>query len=114
MATNFIQPGENLTVTANANVNSGQLVVIGNLAGVALNKADSGAQVTIATQGVFTLTKTSALAIDAGDLVYAAATAGDLNKTATNRLCIGVAVSGALNPSPTVNVLLGARPIKET
>jgi predicted RecA/RadA family phage recombinase len=114
MATNYIQPGLNLTVNTNGNVNPGQLVVVGDLTGVALTKADNGKPVTIATQGVFKLAKTSALAINAGDLVYAAATAGDVNKTASNRVCIGVAVSGALNPSPTVDVLLGARPIKES
>jgi predicted RecA/RadA family phage recombinase len=107
MATNFVKPGENLTVTANAEVESGELVVIGNLAGVALNNAANGAEVVIATTGVFTLTKTSALEINVGDFVYAAATAGDVNKTPTSRVQIGIAVSNAPNPSPTVRVAVG-------
>lgn len=111
MATNYIQPGENLTVTANAAVDSGEMVLIGNLYGVALHDAASGAPVTIARTGVFTVTKTSALEINVGELVYLAATGGDVNKTAASRICVGVAVAGAANPSPTVDIALGSFPI---
>lgn len=107
MATNFIQPGENLTVTADADVSAGELVVLGSIVGVALNDALSGADVTIKTSGAFTLTKTSALAIAIGDIVYTDATAGDVNKTASGNICVGVALSTAANPSATVDVLLG-------
>lgn len=102
---NFKQPGDTITVTAPAAVTSGDGVLVGSIFGVANFSADNGAEVEIKTTGVFELPKTSALAISVGDLLYWDNAAKVVNKTNTNKL-IGVAVSAAANPSPSVEVRL--------
>jgi predicted RecA/RadA family phage recombinase len=103
---NYIQKGENLTLPAPYNVASGAGVLVGNIFGVAAEDALSGANVDIVTEGVFTLPKTSALAISVGDAIYWHDDTKVVNKTAASGKLIGAAVSGAANPSPTVNVRL--------
>jgi predicted RecA/RadA family phage recombinase len=107
MATNFVSPGETLTLAAPATVASGAGVLIGSIFGVAQGDALSGALVDINTQGVWTLPKVSALAIAVGDVVYWDDTAKLVNKTASGNTRIGLAVSAAANPSATVRVRLG-------
>lgn len=102
MATNYIQPGCNLTIPAPANVSSGGGVLSGVLFGVALGDADSGDDVVIATEGVFTLPKTSAQAWTVGAAIYWDDD-GDGATTATTagNVFIGVAAAAASNPSST-------------
>lgn len=103
------QEGTMITVTApSGGVVSGRGVLIGTLFGVAAVTADAGASVEIATEGVFTLAKTSALAIAVGDRVFWDDTNKVVNKTLSAQVCVGVAVSAVENPSATVNVRLGA------
>ncbi|MBB4952757.1 putative RecA/RadA family phage recombinase [Agrobacterium vitis] len=103
---NFKQPGSNITVPAPAGGTvSGKIVVIGSLVGIPASTQNAGEDVSIETGGVFEYAKTSALAISVGDKLYYDADADVLNKTDTNKL-VGVAVSDAANPSPTVDVLL--------
>lgn len=65
---NFIQNGEAITVTAPAAVVAGEGVLIGDgLFGVAVNPADSGAEVTLVTEGVFELPADATVA--QGDVV---------------------------------------------
>ena len=104
---NFVQPGENLTIPAPADVKSGDVVVVGALVGVAAGDALTGADLDVCTVGVYTLPKVSALAISVGDLVYFDAATKLVNKTNTNPK-IGHAVAAAANPSPTVAVKLAA------
>lgn len=54
---NFIQPGENVTALAPANVLSGDGVLVGSLFGVAAYDALNGAEVELATRGVYELPK---------------------------------------------------------
>lgn len=105
---NQVQEGRTITVTAPYNTTVGLGVAIGALFGVARTAVSSGAAVEIATEGVFTLAKTSALQIDIGDRVFFDATNKVVNKTTTSQFCVGVAVSAAANPSGTVQVRLGA------
>lgn len=102
---NYVQAGNNLTLTAPYAVESGDGALVGSIFGVAAGDAESDDEVDIVTTGVFTLPKTSALAISVGDKVYWDDTAREVNKTDTNTL-IGVAVSAAINPSATINVRL--------
>lgn len=108
MATNFIQPGNTITVVAPSAVKSGDLVVIDTLAGVAVTDAASGSPVEIMTTGVFELKKTSAQAWAVGNAIYATA-AGvattDAGTTPANTL-IGAAIAPAANPSATGRVRL--------
>lgn len=108
MATNFVQPGEILTLPSPANVLSGAGVVIGSIFGIAQGDAVSGALVDINTQGVWTLPKVSAMAIAVGDDLYFDNATKLVNKTASGNTRIGLAVSAAAaNPSGTVRVRLG-------
>lgn len=103
---NFVSDGDWVTVPAPAAVTSGEGVVVGTaLFGVAVSDADSGADVALGVLGIFTLPKTSALAIAVGDVCYWNDTNKVITKTNTD-LRVGVAVTAAANPSPTVNVRL--------
>ena len=103
---NHVQKGENITVPSPADIASGDVVVIGNLVGVAAGDAATGGDLDIVTVGVFALPKTSALAIAVGDRVYWDSTNSIANKTASGNTLLGVAVAAAANPSATVNVRL--------
>lgn len=108
MASNFNQPGDTLTLTPTAPVANGAGFLFGaGLFGVALTAVASGTPGPFRTEGVVTLPKTSALAIDVGDRVFWVPGSGVVNKTAAGQVCIGVAVEAAANPSATVKVKLG-------
>ena len=103
---NFVQPGDTLTLPAPYDVLSGGGALVGSIFGVAAEDALSGADVDLVVEGVFTLPKTSALAIAIGDHVYWDDTAKVVNKTSGGNTLVGVAVSVAANPSGTVDVRL--------
>ncbi|MCG7520852.1 DUF2190 family protein [Ruegeria sp. Ofav3-42] len=109
---NMIQTGTVITVLAAADVVSGAGVKIGMLFGVAQADAKAGEVVSLVTEGVFDLPKTSAQAWSVGDPIYfnnstklctTATTAGNIH--------IGTAVAEAGNPSGSGLVRLnGAMP----
>lgn len=101
MATNLIQSGDNLTLTAPAAVSSGDGVLVGSIFGVASHDAANGAAVSVATRGVYSMTKVSAQAWTAGARVYWDNGAGNVTTTASGNTLIGVAVEAAANPSAT-------------
>lgn len=68
---NYIQPGDFLTISAATDVESGALVVVGSLAGVAAHSATKGSTLTIATEGVFELPKSEGDAFAIGAIVKA-------------------------------------------
>ncbi len=103
---NYVNRGDNVTLSAPAAVSSGEGVLIGYLFGVAAGDAASGADVDLVTVGVFTLPKVSALAIAAGDKLYFDSSTKLVTKTASGNALIGVAVSAAVNPSASVDVRL--------
>jgi predicted RecA/RadA family phage recombinase len=102
---NHVQEGATLTVPAPYALKSGEMAVIGSIFGVAAIDAAVNVDVQIITGGVFALPKVSALAIAIGDKVYFDAGTKLVTKTAANTF-IGVAVTGAANPSGIVNVRL--------
>ncbi|WKW52022.1 DUF2190 family protein [Rhodomicrobium lacus] len=104
---NYIQPGVNLTIPAPADLLSGEVVVIGELVGIAATDAASGADLDIVTEGVFELPKVSANVFAVGDPVYYASATKLATSTVGTNTLIGVAVTAAPNPSGTVNVKLG-------
>lgn len=94
MARNYVQDGENLTVTAPYAVASGAGVLVGAaLFGIALAAAASGAQVVMATEGVWDVSILSTDVVAAGDLLYWDNTNKRLTTTATGNLKVGVAVA---------------------
>lgn len=106
MATNLLSDGRNVVVTAPAGVSSGDGVLVGSLFGIASHDALSGADVTIALHGVYTLPKTSAQAWTVGVRIYWDGSAA--TTTASSNKLIGVAAAVAANPSATGQVLLTA------
>ena len=104
---NYIAPGNNLTVAAPYAVDSGQGVLIGQIFGVACGDADNGAEVDIATVGVFDLAKDSEAVFTVGAPVYfdtASKTArsgndDDSNSAGDNEALIGVAVAAEAGAS---------------
>lgn len=99
---NFIQPGKTVSVLAPRDVVSGDLVIVGVLAGVAAHDALSGAPVEITTEGVFTLPKTSAQAWTVGAAIYGIPSTGSTTTATTaGNVLIGVAMEAAINPSGT-------------
>lgn len=112
--TNFIQPGNNITVAApSGGVTSGQLVVIGSLIGVAATTQAEGEDVEITTEGVFDLPKVATDDVAAGNLLYYASATSNLTKTAGSgsKPLVGVAVTAAGNGVVAVRCKLGVHGI---
>lgn len=111
---NYIQPGDNITVPAPADVVAGAGVKVGVLFGVAQDDALSGTDVVLATKGVYELPKTSAQAWTVGAAIYWTGTVAT-TATTTGNLLIGVAAAPAANPSSTGLVRLnGSAPAAVT
>lgn len=84
MATNYIQPGKTMTITAGATLTSGQVVRVGQSLCVALEAIANGATGTVATEGVFEVPKVSAAVIAQGErLVWDASAAAFDDNAAT-------------------------------
>ncbi len=105
---NYVKRGETVTITPAAAVEAGVGYLAGAaLFGVAVVDVAISTPGEFATEGIFTLAKTSALAIAVGDRVFWDATNSVVNKTSAAQQCVGVAVEAAANPSSTVVVKLG-------
>ena len=102
----FIQQGDVLTLTAPADLTSGQAFQVGAIIAVATADALEGAPVEAITTGVVDVTKTSAEAWTVGARVYFDDTAGEFTTTSTDNTLAGVAVAAAANPSATGRVRL--------
>jgi predicted RecA/RadA family phage recombinase len=114
MAKNFVQPGDNMTVTAGADIASGAGLRVGMLFGVTQHSALNGAPVVIATRGVYTLPKVEAQAWTVGQALYWTGTQCT-TVAGTGNILIGVAAAIAANPSTTGIVRLnGSAPAAQT
>ena len=106
MAKNFKQEGDTLTLTPAADVAAGTGYLFGTaLFGVALTNVASGTPGPFATEGVFELGKTSALAIAVGDRLYWDATNKVFTKTATSNTLCGFAVEARLSGDTTSGLI---------
>lgn len=103
---NYIMPGEHVAITAAAAIASGDLVVAGDLVGVAQGDAEIGEDVVIVRRGIFELPKTSAQAWTVGAKIYWDAGNAVCTTTASTNKLIGCAVAVAANPSALGRVLL--------
>ncbi|MBR9893815.1 DUF2190 family protein [bacterium] len=105
---NYVQKGENITVTAIAAASSGEGVLVGSLFGIAAGDAAIGEDLDLVTVGVFSMPKVSTDVMTVGAPVYWDDAAGLVttdDDTGSNPE-IGLAVTAAANPSGTVNVRL--------
>jgi predicted RecA/RadA family phage recombinase len=105
---NFVQPGENITLTAAAAASSGDGVLVGSLFGIAAVDAEVGDNLVLVTSGVFEMPKPATDVLAVGDPVYwdDAATLATADDDTGNNPKIGVAVTAAGNPSSSVRVRL--------
>lgn len=106
MSTNQVADGHIIDVTAAANTNSGQFLLVGSMYGVAQNKALTGETVSLRIGGVWTLPKTNAAsnAFTVGAKVYWDNTNAKVTPSATSNTMIGVAVLAAANTDATARV----------
>jgi predicted RecA/RadA family phage recombinase len=103
---NYVQKGENITVTSATAASSGEIVKIGSMIGIAAGDAAIGDDLDLVTTGVFELPKVSTDALAVGDTVYFKSADDAVTSTASGNTKMGVAVTAAGNPSGTVNVRL--------
>jgi predicted RecA/RadA family phage recombinase len=90
---NFIQNGSNLTITNGATaVSSGDVVVIGDLVGVAVTDIAANAKGAIATQGVYEVDRASGSTLAVGDIGYLNSS-GKITNTTTNNDAVGLVVA---------------------
>lgn len=106
MATNYVQPGNILTIPAPAAVLSGGVVIAGEIKGIAQGDAASGAPVDVATRGVWELPKVAANSFALGAKVYWNGTDALATTTASGNTLLGVAVEVAPADSATVKLRL--------
>jgi predicted RecA/RadA family phage recombinase len=94
---NFIQDGDILVVPAPYDRSAGQGAQVGQLFGVCVGNASSGAEVALKTAGVFDLTKIGSQAWTVGQLIYWDNTNKRCTNVATGNLLIGAAVAAVDN-----------------
>lgn len=108
MATNFIQEGKRLDYVASADIESGDVVVLGTRCAIATVDIDNGDTGTVALEGVWEVACKSSDVIAKYDALYWDATEEELTKTATANTYFGMAVSAAGNTVVTVNAKICA------
>jgi predicted RecA/RadA family phage recombinase len=107
MATNFLQQGDFVTVAApSGGVSSGDLVIVGAIAGIALTDADATKDVNLQTRGVFTLPKLSTEVITQGAAVSWDIDPGQVVLPDSGHYPLGTAIEAAGNGDTTVAVRL--------
>jgi predicted RecA/RadA family phage recombinase len=108
---NFIQDGNVLTLTSPAvtGCKSGDLIIVGAIAGVAAYDAAAGAEVEVAVVGVFELAKASGQLTE-GSLVSWDTGAHEVVTPGAGKYPIGVAVAEAGTNDATVRVRLNGTP----
>lgn len=105
---NFLKSGKILTLVAPAAVVSGQPVLIGNIFGVCIHDAASGADVEVQTEGEVELNKDTNLVISAGDRLFWDAANAWLDKTVTAQVNVASATKDAAQAATTVRCKLGS------
>ncbi len=103
---NFVAEGKTMTVTAGANIASGDVVSIGSGWGIAVADILDTEEGTVNITGVYELTKKDGVAFTQGDLLYWDSDPGELTKTAADGSRIGVAYEDAASDAVLAKVLL--------
>ena len=114
MAKNFVMEGKVIPFTAGADIVSGQVVVVGTLAGVSLTDVAHGGVGQLAVSGVWDvpaataeITQWATVYWDAdGNPVGGTAGSGAATATSSGNTPIGIAIQGKIATGGTVRVLL--------
>ncbi len=106
MATNYVQEGKALNYTpSGADVASGDLVILGTIAGVAKTDIADGKTGAVHICGVFSLAKASG-AVTQGAKLYWSSANSNVTTTASGNTLIGVAAAAAASGDASIPVLL--------
>lgn len=116
MSRNHVQPGKVIDVTLSATFASGDLIKVGDLAGVCLGAGDSGDTISVQIDEVFTVPKLSSDDMSQGDEVYLdhankrvqLASGDDGGSPPVAFIVAGKVVTAAGNGVTTVNLKLNA------
>lgn len=107
---NYVQAGFVLTIPAPAKVTGGEVVVVGEIVGIAAGDAANGAPCDVAVVGVFDVAKVGADVLAVGDPVYVTAaglaTADAQDGSSADNVRLGVAVEAAGNGAASARVRL--------
>jgi len=107
MIARYIQKGEAIDYRPNAAVAAGDVIVQGNLVGIARLDIEAGSLGALAVVGVFEIAKATG-AVAVGDVLYWDATNNNVTTTATGNTYIGKAVTASASADTQVSVLLNA------
>lgn len=103
---NFVQKGDTLTLTAPADIKSGEGLLVGAIFGVAAFDATSGNPVEVATTGVFVLPKVTGTAFTEGATLYWDAGNARLTTNASGNTKVGAAALAAASADASCSVWL--------
>jgi len=98
--------GDMMDYTPGADVTAGDVVVVGEIVGVALADIASGEKGALALEGIFEVACKSADVVTAGALLYWDATEGEATLTQGTNNPIGVATTAAADTVVLVDVKL--------
>lgn len=105
MATNAVQDGHVLSMTHTSDVLSGELVIIGNMFGIAATDAIAGDEFELITGMVWILPKASG-AVALGVLVYWDDTAKNITTTVAGNTLVGTCIKAAATNDADIEVRL--------
>ena len=102
----YVQAGDSIDYTPASDVSAGEVVVQGNLIGIAKLDIAAGNLGALAVKGIFDLPKATgaSTAIAAGKKVYWNAGAAQATETTTNNEYLGKTVAAAADADTTVRV----------
>lgn len=111
MSANKIKRGERLDITLTAIAASGDVVVVGDILGVAVTGGAIGDTVAVDTEGVFDVPKATGQAWAVGNTLYWDATAKNFTTTSTSNKRAGIAAavqaSGDVTGYVKINPFIG-------
>lgn len=107
MQAEFVQRGAILDYTTANELAAGDVVFIGDLAGVTSHPVPAGATAGVSVEGVYAVAKASATVFALGAKVYFSTTTHVATATTTDKL-LGVAVAAGANGEETVLVKINA------
>ncbi|MFD1806204.1 DUF2190 family protein [Pasteurella oralis] len=106
MAKNYIQDGDTLRFTATKSVKSGDVVVVGEMVGIAITDVENKTQGVLRVTGVFNVKAKQSEDIKKGVLLYWDENAGEATTTKGSHKMLGKAWSDSGTSSTEVDVKL--------
>ena len=105
---NYIQPGDVINHVAAADIDSGDVVVMGQRIGIAMADIADTTTGAVAVKGVFELDVVTAGAIAQGALVYWDVADAEINASASGNIPAGYAAKAKVSGNTTILVNINA------